>query len=62
MEGYEEGVLLYLEQISDKLDYLSQASLEIAGYLGWLNNVWVPSIVVVTLFWVVYSQFLRMRD
>jgi len=58
-----------LQEISSKVTTLIESNESILEYnqeilavLSWCNNVWIPLIIVLTLFWVVYSEFIRLRD
>lgn len=51
-----------LQQIATINQDILEYNQEILAVLSWVNNVWIPFIIVLVILWVVYSEFFRLRD
>jgi predicted membrane protein len=60
--GESEDVVLLLEEIRDGMSMLVESVHEGVSYLAFLNNVMIPLIVIVALLWVIYREFMNMRN
>jgi predicted membrane protein len=60
--GEYEDVVLLLEEIRDGMSLLVDSVHEGVSYMAFMNHVLIPLIAIVALLWVIYREFMNMRN